>query len=158
VTVVDNCDKCEANQVNLKAAPFSKLASLDIGRIKIEYKEVRTALCHTVTLTVCNLQLICHQFKTSPVHSHSWVLTVEKQSWLHAHILLPDRANLTGTAPHQAVCATIRPHCCWHKASVGPTPAETACMPLLNGLIGVLPAPMKCCPVDCRCPAPTAAG
>lgn len=53
VTVVDNCDKCEANQINLKAAPFSKLASLDVGRIKIEYKEVRAALCQIFELQLC---------------------------------------------------------------------------------------------------------
>ena len=28
-------------QVNLLATPFAKLASLDVGRVKIEYREVR---------------------------------------------------------------------------------------------------------------------
>lgn len=41
VQVIDNCDECAANQVNLQAAPFAKLASPDIGRVAIEYKEVR---------------------------------------------------------------------------------------------------------------------
>lgn len=41
VQVVDDCDKCENSQVNLQAGPFSKLASLDVGRVAIEYREVR---------------------------------------------------------------------------------------------------------------------
>lgn len=40
VKVVDDCDECEANQINLQATPFSKLANMDLGRIKIEYREV----------------------------------------------------------------------------------------------------------------------
>ena len=40
VMVYDNCDGCETNQINLQVAPFSKLAKLDLGHIKIEYREV----------------------------------------------------------------------------------------------------------------------
>ena len=38
--VHDNCDGCETNQINLQMAPFTKLANPDLGRIKIEYREV----------------------------------------------------------------------------------------------------------------------
>jgi expansin (peptidoglycan-binding protein) len=54
VKVVDDCDECEANQINLQATPFSKLANMDLGRIKIEYREVRA--CKTAcVLTVVYL-------------------------------------------------------------------------------------------------------
>jgi len=43
VMVHDNCDECETNHINLQAAPFAKLASPDLGRIKIEYREVPCA-------------------------------------------------------------------------------------------------------------------
>jgi expansin (peptidoglycan-binding protein) len=40
VMVYDSCDECEANQINLYATAFSKFASLDIGRIGIQYRQV----------------------------------------------------------------------------------------------------------------------
>lgn len=40
VQVIDDCDECEANQINLHAAPFAKMAPLGLGRLKIEYREV----------------------------------------------------------------------------------------------------------------------
>jgi expansin (peptidoglycan-binding protein) len=40
VMVYDSCDKCDANQINLYATAFSKFASLDIGRIGIQYRQV----------------------------------------------------------------------------------------------------------------------
>lgn len=40
VQVIDDCDECEANNVNLQAAPFAKMAPLGLGRLKIEYREV----------------------------------------------------------------------------------------------------------------------
>ena len=44
VMLYDNCDKCTPEQVNLQALPFKQLAPLDIGRIKIQFREVRTRL------------------------------------------------------------------------------------------------------------------
>jgi len=40
VTVISDCDTCDATQINLKASPFSKLAPKDVGRIKVEHREV----------------------------------------------------------------------------------------------------------------------
>jgi hypothetical protein len=37
----DNCDKCGPEQINLQAMPFKQLAPLDIGRIGIQFREVR---------------------------------------------------------------------------------------------------------------------
>jgi hypothetical protein len=39
----DNCDKCSPEQINLQALPFKTLAPLDIGRIGIQFREVRAA-------------------------------------------------------------------------------------------------------------------
>jgi hypothetical protein len=40
VQVVDDCDACAANQINLYAPVFGKMAPLDLGRLSIEYREV----------------------------------------------------------------------------------------------------------------------
>lgn len=42
VQLHDDCDQCEANQVNLLATPFSRMANIDVGRVKIQYREVST--------------------------------------------------------------------------------------------------------------------
>jgi len=52
VQVVDDCDECAANQVNLQAPPFAKLASPHIGRISIEYREVPCAFPGNVVMRV----------------------------------------------------------------------------------------------------------
>lgn len=45
VMLYDNCDKCGPEQVNLQALPFKQLAPLDIGRIGIQFREVRECVC-----------------------------------------------------------------------------------------------------------------
>lgn len=45
VMLYDNCDKCGPQQVNLQALPFKQLAPLDIGRIGIQFREVRGGAC-----------------------------------------------------------------------------------------------------------------
>jgi len=52
IQVVDDCDKCDANQVNLMATPFAKLAPMDLGQIKIQYREVPCAFAGGVTTRV----------------------------------------------------------------------------------------------------------
>jgi len=52
VQVFDDCDECEANQVNMQAPPFAKLASLDIGRVAIQYREVPCAFTGGVVTRV----------------------------------------------------------------------------------------------------------
>eukprot|EP00878_Enallax_costatus_P004536 GHUV01004777.1.p1 GENE.GHUV01004777.1~~GHUV01004777.1.p1 ORF type:complete len:243 (+),score=69.95 GHUV01004777.1:209-937(+) len=40
VMVYDTCDECEANQINLYATAFSRMANLEVGRVDIQYREV----------------------------------------------------------------------------------------------------------------------
>lgn len=40
VQVIDDCDECDANQINLRAAPFATMAPLGLGQLKIDYREV----------------------------------------------------------------------------------------------------------------------
>jgi expansin (peptidoglycan-binding protein) len=50
--VFDSCDQCEANQINLYATAFSKFASLDIGRIGIEYRQVPCPFMGGITVHI----------------------------------------------------------------------------------------------------------
>lgn len=52
VMLYDNCDKCSPDQINLQALPFKQLAPLDIGRIGVQFREVRV-LCMCVRVCVC---------------------------------------------------------------------------------------------------------
>jgi expansin (peptidoglycan-binding protein) len=52
VQLFDDCDQCEANQVNLLATPFSRMANIDVGRVKIQYREVPCAFAGGVVTRV----------------------------------------------------------------------------------------------------------
>jgi hypothetical protein len=83
VQLFDDCDQCEANQVNLLATPFSRMANIDVGRVKIQYREVRTVTgpCrqqitppHTVLLYCVTISFQVQTYRTTTSAAHA-VLT-----------------------------------------------------------------------------------
>lgn len=40
VMVTDSCDECAANQINMQATAFSKMASLTTGNVEVQYRQV----------------------------------------------------------------------------------------------------------------------
>lgn len=67
VMVYDNCDKCGANQINLSGNIFTKLASLNVGKVDVEYKAVSWCCARA-----CACLRACYWWPTRCLQTRAW--------------------------------------------------------------------------------------
>lgn len=64
VMVYDNCDKCGADQINLSGNVFTKLASLNVGKVDVEYKAVSCGAAAQARVCLC-MHALAHRLLAS---------------------------------------------------------------------------------------------